>query len=152
MTERRRTTPGPMKKPKRRRCAGHNKGGDACGANPLRGSELCFFHDPACAPEAANARKLGGLRRRRESTVAAAYDLEGIETVEGAQRLLEVATVDTLGLENSLARSRVLIQLVYAALRVVHEGDTEPRLQKLETSRKVGPAEPVVFPEEPDAH
>lgn len=152
MTERRRATPGRMKKPMRRRCAGRNKGGDSCGANPLRDSELCFFHDPATATEAAKARKVGGMRRRRESTVAAAYDLDDIETIEGARRLLEVATVDTLGLENSIARSRVLIQLVYAALRVVHEADTEPRLQKPETSREVGPAEPLVFPEEPDAH
>jgi hypothetical protein len=152
MSERRRTTSGPMKKPKRRRCAGCNKGGDACGAPPQRESELCFMHDPATAAEAANARKLGGLRRRRESTVAAAYDLEGIETIEGAQRLLEVATVDTLGLENSIARSRVIIQLVHAALRLADAGETEARLQKLEASREVGPAEPVVFPEGPDAH
>ena len=49
----------------------------------------------------AEAGRLGGLRRRREKTVTAAYDLEGLATLDQIRRLLEIAVMDTLGLENS---------------------------------------------------
>ena len=55
---------------------------------------------------AQEARRVGGLRRRREGTVQAAYDFEGLATIPQIRRLLEVAVVDTLSLENSIARSR----------------------------------------------
>ena len=142
MTERSKTTRGPARRSKQRRCAGRNRDGGACGARPLREGELCFFHDPVCATEAASGRKLGGLHRRRESTVVAAFDLEGLDTIEGAQRLLEVATTDTLGLPNSPARSKILIQLFYASIRLVDVADIDARVERLEASRAVGMTTP----------
>ena len=54
---------------------------------PLRDRPYCFSHDPERAEEAAEARRLGGLRRRKEGTIAVAYDLPGLDTVAGIRRL-----------------------------------------------------------------
>lgn len=79
------------------------------GAPALRDGSLCFWHEPEKADEVADARKLGGLRRRRERTVAVAYDLAGLDSVESIRRVVEIALFDALGLDNSIARARVLI-------------------------------------------
>ena len=71
----------------------------------MRDGEFCYWHDPKHAVEVAEARRLGGLRRRREATVSGAYDFEGLGSVGHIRRLVEVAVLDTLGLENSIARA-----------------------------------------------
>jgi hypothetical protein len=48
-----------------------------------------------------------GLRRRRERTVSGAYDFAGLATIESIRRILEIAVLDVLGLENSIARARL---------------------------------------------
>ena len=72
------------------------------------------------------------MRRRREKTVAEVYDWAGLERVEEIRRLLEVAVVDTLGLDNSPARSRALAHLASLSLKALEVGETEQRLSALE--------------------
>jgi hypothetical protein len=43
-------------------------------ATPMQGG-LCFFHDPETQEAAAEARRLGGLRRRKESTIVGTYEV-----------------------------------------------------------------------------
>ncbi len=105
-----------------------------CEAAPLTDGEYCFWHDPDHAEEVAEAGRLGGLRRRREKTVAAAYDLEGLGSIEQVRRLLEIAMLDTLGLENSVARSRTLAYLAQVALKALEVGEFQDRLQALEAA------------------
>ena len=103
------------------------------------------MHSPEHAAEVAEGRRLGGLRRRREVAVVGAYDLEGLETVTGIRRLLEIAVVDTLGLENSVARSRTLTYQVMVAAKLLETGDLEQRIACLEAavSSQKTPATPV---------
>ncbi len=82
----------------------------------------------------AEARRLGGLRRRREVAVAGAYEFDGLETVVGLRRLLVIAALDTLGLENSIARARTLIYLVGVAGKLLETGEMEERLAYLENA------------------
>jgi hypothetical protein len=117
-----------------RGCKGIKQGGDRCLATPLRDSEFCFWHDPEHQTEAAEARRLGGLRRKREGTLQGAYDLEGLDTVVGIRRLLEIALLDSLGLENSVARSRVLIAGVLAAAKLLEVGELEERMAAVEAT------------------
>jgi hypothetical protein len=95
---------------------------------------LCFWHDPERAAEAAEARRLGGLRRRKESTVAGAYEFEGLDDVHKIRRLLAIAVLDTLSQENSLSRSRTLAYLVQMALKTLEVGNLEERLEALESA------------------
>jgi hypothetical protein len=117
-----------------RRCKAIKQGGDRCLAPPLRDSNFCFWHDPEHQPDAADARRLGGLRRRREGTLQGAYDLDGLDTVLGIRRLLEIALLDTLGLENSVGRSRALIAGVLAAAKLLEVGEHEERLAAIEAA------------------
>jgi hypothetical protein len=81
-----------------------------------------------------DARRLGGLRRRREGTVAVAYDFEGLETVPQIRRLVGVAAFDVLGAENSIQRARTLAYLAQIAAKLLEVGELEDRLEAVEAS------------------
>jgi len=98
----------------------------------MREHEFCFAHSPDHREEAGEARRLGGIRRRREHVVRGSYDVDGLESVAGIRRLLEIAVVDTLALENSIARSRTLGYLATAASRLFRDVDVEDRVTALE--------------------
>ncbi|HZA25944.1 MAG TPA: hypothetical protein VFA32_25695 [Dehalococcoidia bacterium] len=119
---------------KSRGCTTLKENGQPCGAPKLKEKEFCLMHSPEHAAEVAEGRRLGGLRRRREVAVVGAYDLEGLETVAGIRRLLEIAVVDTLGLENSVARSRTLTYQVMVAAKLLETGDLEQRIAFLESA------------------
>jgi hypothetical protein len=115
-------------------CSFRKPDGQRCRAAPLIDQEYCFWHSPEHAEEVAEARRLGGFRKRREAAVIGAYDLEGLETVAGLRRLLEIAVVDTLGLDNSIARSRTLTYQVMVAAKLLETGDLEQRIALLEAA------------------
>ncbi len=117
-----------------RACSRRKDDGEPCRAAPVHGNEFCFWHSPDHAEEAAEARRLGGLRRRKEHAVSGAYDFNGLDSVSEVRRLLEIAALDTLSLENSVARSRTLAYLSQVALKVLEVGDFQERLQALEAA------------------
>jgi len=117
----------------RRSCAFVMPNGQACRAGPQRDRPYCFAHDPERAADAAEARRLGGLRRRKEGTIAVAYDLPGLDTVVGIRRLLDIVVTDGVGLENGIARLRVLISASAAATNLLKVGEFEERLTALES-------------------
>ena len=92
------------------------------------------MHSPEHAEDVAEARRLGGLRRRREVAVSGAFDFVGLETVADVRRLLEVAVLDTLGMENSIARNRTLAYLATTAIKLLEVGELEQRLESLEAA------------------
>lgn len=124
-----------------RGCDGINERGEPCGATVMRGSPYCFFHSPETRDEAAEARRLGGQRRKREGAVSGAYDIDGVATVGQLERVLEIAIVDTLALENSVPRNRTLGSLIQTGLRTIEVGDLERRLEELESAMQLRTAE-----------
>jgi hypothetical protein len=108
--------------------------GRQCRAGPQLDRPYCFAHDPERAAEAAEARKLGGLRRRKEGTIAVAYDLPGLDSVAGIRRLLDIVVTDGVGLDNGIARLRVLISTATAATNLLKVGEFEERLEALEAA------------------
>jgi hypothetical protein len=116
----------------RRSCAFVMPDGRACRAGPQRDRPYCFSHDPERATEAAEARRLGGLRRRKEGTIAVAYDLPGLDTAPGIRRLLDIVVTDGIGLDNGIPRLRVLISTAVAAMNLLKVGELEERLEALE--------------------
>lgn len=116
----------------RRLCAFRKPTGEQCQSPPLHDSQFCFMHSPEHAQEAQEARKLGGVRRKREVTLSGAYEFDGINTVQGIQRILEIAMLDTLAMENSLSRNRTLAYLALAAMKALEVGVQEERITALE--------------------
>jgi hypothetical protein len=116
----------------RRVCSG-SKAGGPCRAAPLIDADFCLWHDPEHADEVAEARRLGGMRRRRDRAVAGAFGINGLKTLEDLQRVLEVGVFDLLGLENSVGRSRALGGLVQVGAKLLETGEFEERLAQLES-------------------
>ncbi|MGD0020573.1 MAG: hypothetical protein ABSD62_15135, partial [Candidatus Limnocylindrales bacterium] len=99
----------------------------------------------------AEARRIGGLHRRKAKSVATIYDFSGLRSIEGAQRLLETAALETLALENSIQRNRTLISAAAGAGKLIEAGDLDARLAAVEAvvGPKAQPQEDAVFPAEP---
>ena len=93
-----------------RACSQIKENGQPCGATPMRDSEFCFWHHPGFRQEAAEARRLGGLRRR-EGALEGAYDFPGLKNVTDIRRYLEIAALDLLGLENSISRANAMARI-----------------------------------------
>lgn len=118
----------------RRVCAGITKAGRQCGHPPLTDGAYCLWHDPELEEEATQARKLGGQRRRRERVIHGAYEFNGLATVEDMRRVLEVAVLDTLGLDNGVQRNRVLGSLVMVAAKLLEVGELQERVDRMESA------------------
>jgi len=114
------------------RCAAKAANGAPCQAWALHGHRHCFRHSPEHAEEAAEASRLGGLRKRKEATVATIYEFEGFDEPEDVLRLLQVAVTDTLSLENSTKRTRTLVYAASVAIRVWETIHFDRRLHQLE--------------------
>jgi hypothetical protein len=98
-----------------------------------RYDQFCFWHSPAAAEAAQEARRLGGQRRKREGSIAGAFDFEGLDSVPRLRRLLDIAAFDALALESSVAKVRAIISLVAAGTKLLEVGEHEERLTALES-------------------
>ena len=121
----------------RRRCSFSLKTGDLCRMPPLKDSHFCWAHSPERAKEVQEARRLGGLRRKRESTISTAYQFESLNSVDSIRRIVLIAVLDALSMENSMARARTLAYLAQVALHMLEVGDIEQRVSALEEMAKV---------------
>jgi len=108
--------------------------GRPCRATKLRDEEFCFFHSPETAEEAAEARRLGGLHRRKKKSVAAIYGFAGLRTISDSQTLLETAAIETLAIENSINRNRTLATFVSTAAKLIELGELADRVAALEAA------------------
>ena len=75
-----------------------------------------------------------GTRSHYLHPAEAAHGDLGQIRADDVRRLLEIAVVDTLGLENSIARSRTLVYIAQVGLRAIEVGELEDRLQAIEST------------------
>ena len=122
----------------RRHCVFAKADGEPCGMPPLVDRPYCYSHDPERAEEAAEARRLGGLRRKKEGTIAVAYDLPGLETVAGIRRVLQIVVADGVSLDHGVQRLRVLVAAATAATNLLKVGELEDRIAALEAAQRRG--------------
>ena len=115
-------------------CSGIGNKGERYRAPALRDSSYCVFHDPEHAEVVQQGRIAGGQRRKREAALATAYDFVGMGTILDLLRILDIATLDTLNLENSVQRNRTLIAAVLAATKLIEVGEMEERIQAVEAA------------------
>ena len=115
-----------------RQCAFVLGSGETCRMHPLQNSEFCWAHSPDRKKDVQEARRLGGLQRKRESTISGAYQFESLNSVEGIRRIVLIAVLDALSMENSMSRSRTLAYLAQVALRMLEVGEIEERVAALE--------------------
>ena len=119
-----------------RGCTFRMSDGRLCEAPALRGERYCLMHDPERAEEMAEARRLGGLRRRRERTLAGAYQLSGVRTISDLQRVVEIAVFNLLGVESSIAQARALLHAALVGAKLLEVGELEDRVGALEAAHR----------------
>jgi len=128
------------------RCSHVMPNGALCRAYS-QASGRCYFHDPQTSDQAAEGRRTGGLHRRRnDATVAGFYDFSGLRTLEDCLGLLERVAFDTLPMDASSARSRMLIQTARESARIIEKGelkDALERLQQVLRPREPGTTDPL---------
>ncbi len=108
----------------KRTCSHIRPDGGPCRMYPLRDSDRCWSHDPNVAEQRAEARIKGGSRRRPGTTIAGITDvrvLRGVKfrRIEEIQEFLELVATETLMMENSLSRSKVLAHIGRTALLAI---------------------------------
>src|SRR5438093_6019752 len=74
---------------------------------------------------------------RREKTLSITYDFDGLASVDGIRRLLEIAVMDTLALDSGVQRCRTLAYLAQVGLKTLEIAHFEERVEALEEA--VGP-------------
>ena len=116
----------------KRSCIANSAKGQPCQARPLRDGAYCFLHDPHRVEEAAEARRLGGLRRRREKTVTTTYALGGLDTLGDVRRLVQIAVLDSLALDNSSERSRLLLAAASTATKLLQLAELADQLATID--------------------
>ena len=132
------------------RCHATNASGQACGAPALRDEDYCLVHSPGRQEEVQEARRLGGIRKRRERTITEAYGFLGLGSISDIVRFLESIAIDTLAQENTVPRNRTLTQIAEIARRC-RESDLEERVEALEAGRgSRGPNDAQVFDLNPE--
>ena len=133
-----------------RACTYQMADGRPCRATPMRGEPFCFWHSTETADELADAQRMGRLHRRKKRTVATIYGFGGLRTIEDNQALLETITIETMALENSIARNRAVNSMLATGLRLVETGELEARVQALEAAagQRTDSGENAAFPEE----
>jgi hypothetical protein len=118
-----------------RKCSAQTAAGGPCRMRPLRGTDRCLSHHPDYAGKAAEARQLGGRRRRHEKAVATSYNITTLETPADIRRLLEIGVLDALQLDNSVPRSRLLIAAANVAVKLLEIQELDERLWAIEDAR-----------------
>jgi hypothetical protein len=132
-----------------RACTYQMPEGRACRATPLRDRAECFWHSPDTTDELAEARRMGGLHRRKKRTVATIYGFSGLRSIEDHQALLETVAIETMALENTITRNRAVTSMIATGAKLLELGDLATRIAALEaavTSRHVGSDDPVGLP------
>ncbi len=124
---------------RKRSCTASNAGGSPCGFSPMGGEPFCFWHHPDYEAEAAEARRLGGRRRRREKAIEGAYDLpESLDSTGGISRLLDITTKDLLGMKPSIARTNALLRVVREARELMETGNLAQDLADVKAAVAAG--------------
>jgi flagellin-specific chaperone FliS len=102
----------------------------------LKGSKYCFTHAPEVGAARALARKTGGKRHRTPHYGDASIIPHEVKNLEDANKILAYTLAETVPMENSIARARLLLALYDSFVKSFEIGELEKRIQALEAQRK----------------
>ncbi len=117
------------------KCHSKTETGQPCRMKVKAGAEYCFAHDPHKAVERARARKLGGEHRHTPHFADASTLPAKVRTLEDANGILGYTLAEVIGMDNSIARARVLLAIFDSYVKSFEIGELEKRIAALEQSR-----------------
>lgn len=116
------------------KCEAKTTNGQACQAQAIKGSKFCFTHDPASGAARAKARKMGGQRNRTPHAGNPESLPSKVRTIEDVLAVLDYALQETMPLENSIQRGRLLVAIAGAFIDAIKTGELESRLIAIESA------------------
>ncbi len=118
------------------KCHGKTKNGEPCSVPALKGSKFCFTHSPEVGAARALAHRKGGQRRRvlhagNPETIPAS-----VRTIDDVLKVLDYALAESMPLENSIQRGRLIVAIAGAFIEAIKTGELESRLAAIEAALK----------------
>jgi len=117
-------------------CQAKTKSGRPCPNKPSA-SGYCFTHDPTRGKERAQARRKGGSHSRVPHNGDADALPKRVRTLQDVLTVLDYALAETLPMENSIQRGRMLVALSHAFIEAIKEGELEARVEAVERALKL---------------
>lgn len=117
------------------KCKAKTKSGKACGMSPLKGMQYCFTHSPEVGAERAMAHRKGGERQRTPHYGDDSIIPCEVSTLADANKILAYTLAETVPMENSIARARLLLALYDSFVKSFEIGELEKRIQLLEARK-----------------
>jgi hypothetical protein len=117
----------------KKQCQSKNKTGKPCGASANE-TGFCFTHDATKGKERALARRKGGLQRITPHVADASIVPRETRSIEGVMIILDYALQESLALQNSIQRGRLLVSIAGSYLEALKVGELEQRMEAIENA------------------
>lgn len=118
------------------KCKANTSAGLPCKMQSLKGSSYCFTHAPEVGAARAMARKAGGARHRTPHYGDESMIPREVKTLDDANKILAYTLTETVPMENSIARARLLLALYDSFVKSFEIGELGQRLAALEQALK----------------
>lgn len=120
----------------KKQCQAQTKSGDICNA-AANENGFCFTHDASRGRERAEARRKGGLQRITPHVADASLVPQQTRSIEGVMIILDYALQESLALNNSIQRGRLLVSIAHGYIEALKVGEIEQRLEAVENILKM---------------
>ncbi len=117
----------------KKQCRAKNKSGMLCNASASENG-FCFTHDATKGRERAIARRNGGLKRITPSVADKSLVPKETRTITDVMTILDYALQESLELNNSIQRGRLLVSIAHGYIEALKVGELEQRLEAVETA------------------
>ena len=120
----------------KKQCQAAKRNGEPCNASASENG-FCFTHDATKGKERAIARRNGGLRRITPSVADKSLVPKETRTITDVMTILDYALQESLALQNSIPRGRLLVSIAHGYIEALKVGEMEQRLEAVEMTLKM---------------
>lgn len=117
----------------KKQCQAKNRRGEPCSASANE-TGFCFTHDATKGKERAIARRNGGLKRITPSVADKSLVPKETRTITDVMTILDYALQESLVLQNSIQRGRLLVSIAHGYIEALKVGEMEQRMEAVETA------------------
>jgi len=116
-----------------KKCKANTKSGGSCKAFANE-SGFCFTHDATRGRERAIARRNGGLATKQPHYADESVLPSSIRKIEDVLIVLDYALQESIGLDNSIQRGRLIVSIAHGYIEALKVGEMEQRLEAVENA------------------
>jgi hypothetical protein len=95
------------------------------------------MHDTTKGRERALARRNGGLSTKKPHNADVSLIASEIRSIDGVFAILNYCLQESIVLDNSIARGRLLVSIAHGFIEALKVGELEKRLEALENALKL---------------